>query len=187
MFLLSLLLPAQAQELVSPQWVAGETVEVVTSGGPPSSPVHLVASLAGGGSSCFPALGTCTDLARPVRSVAAARTDASGDATVLIDVPLGLAQQWVFVRAAYPNQPSYGSGVVSLGVCSDGVDDDLDGVCNDFDPCVGVGPSDVDGDGYCDDADCDPFDGMRHGFEVCGDGIDNDCDPATDDVYDCVP
>jgi hypothetical protein len=89
------------------------------------------------------------------------------------------------------------------GECSDGADNDQDGLfdCDDDDcagspDCDGVDtdepddtgaddtgevPSDLDNDGYSvEDGDCDDDDGAVHpgAEEVCGDGVDNDCDGA---------
>jgi len=66
-------------------------------------------------------------------------------------------------------------------VCGDGIDQDCDG--SDL-PCPGPNCTDNDGDGYaiegdqCGDIDCNDSDPTIHpgATEVCGDGIDQDCD-----------
>ncbi len=63
-------------------------------------------------------------------------------------------------------------------LCGDGIDQDCDGI----DPSCDCTSPDVDGDGYdrpeCGGDDCDDTDPDIHpgAVEVCGDGIDQDCD-----------
>jgi hypothetical protein len=80
-------------------------------------------------------------------------------------------------------------------VCTNGVDDDCDGLIDCNDPNC---DADYDNDGYCDvpgpccqfaEADCNDHDAAVHpgAAEVCDDGKDNDCDGLTDcDDSDCL-
>ncbi|MBI5507907.1 MAG: putative metal-binding motif-containing protein [Deltaproteobacteria bacterium] len=70
--------------------------------------------------------------------------------------------------------------------CSDGGDDDCNGLVDDLDPACPAGCADGDGDGYrsgaCGGQDCD--DSSRAVFpdagERCNDGVDNDCNGLKD-------
>jgi hypothetical protein len=66
--------------------------------------------------------------------------------------------------------------------CSDGIDNDCDGLLDTQDGECG----DADGDGYLPPVDCDDFDSAANPGEpeVCGDGEDNDCDGLVDDADD---
>jgi len=69
----------------------------------------------------------------------------------------------------------------ALEVCSDGIDQNCDGIDQ---------LSDVDGDGWdtvlCGGADCDDtfYNTSPDALEACDDGVDNDCNPATLDIFD---
>jgi len=86
------------------------------------------------------------------------------------------------------SEPAVNPGVVegdSAGNCSDGKDNDCDGLADLYDP--DCGECDVDGDGYeaeiCGGDDCDDTDPVVHqgAEEVCANGIDEDCDGEVDD------
>lgn len=87
------------------------------------------------------------------------------------------------------SQPSVNPGAAE--VCNDGLDNDCNGFidCDD----IACGCTDLDGDGYgvgpcCASGDCDDTDPSINpgASEICADGIDNDCDGFVDcDDFEC--
>ena len=82
-----------------------------------------------------------------------------------------------------------GNVLDDCGVCGgDGVDEDLDGICDDVDPCVG----EYDECGICNgdgisDNECDCEGNVLDDCGVCGgSGVDEDLDGICDDVDPCV-
>ena len=85
--------------------------------------------------------------------------------------------------------------------CSDGKDNDCDGLVDSYDPDCGPGCTDMDGDGFaieggeCGLVDCDDTDPFVYpgyiestGMGNCADGKDNDCDGLMDAAdLDCAP
>ena len=63
--------------------------------------------------------------------------------------------------------------------CSNGLDDDCDGVVDEADCVATCAPREVCGNGLDDDCDCVADDCSE---ELCGDGVDNDGDGKTDDM-----
>jgi Putative metal-binding motif len=80
--------------------------------------------------------------------------------------------------------PCVGQVLPIFEICSNGIDDDCDGIVDDV--------PDVDGDGWtvCDNDCCEevgpacstPALVNPGAYEVVGDGVDNDCNPATSDT-----
>jgi hypothetical protein len=70
------------------------------------------------------------------------------------------------------------------------VDSDGDGLSDDVDPCPNDATNDADGDGVCvEDGDCDDYDpSVNPGTtEVCDDFVDNNCDGKVDEgCYVCT-
>jgi len=65
-------------------------------------------------------------------------------------------------------------------ICDDSIDNNCDGFIDGADPTCGEPPVDVDGDGYDSTVDCDDTDPAINpgATEICGDGIDQDCSGA---------
>jgi hypothetical protein len=70
--------------------------------------------------------------------------------------------------------------------CDPCVDPDQDGLCSASDPCRGQGTEDTDGDGWCQDTDCDDTLAAVHpqGAETTCNGVDDDCSGSTLDTPD---
>jgi hypothetical protein len=74
-------------------------------------------------------------------------------------------------------------------ICGNGIDDDCDPNTTDVCPCT----IDLDHDGYvegdnCPRPDCDDMNAAVNpgAVEICGNGIDDDCNPNTTDVCPCI-
>jgi hypothetical protein len=70
--------------------------------------------------------------------------------------------------------------------CDPCVDPDQDGLCSAVDPCRGQGTEDRDGDGWCQDVDCDDTLAAVHPqvAETTCNGLDDDCSGSTPDKPD---
>jgi hypothetical protein len=192
--------------------VAGDRVTLTVTDALPSAVIGFGFNDGSvGDGPCAPALfDRCLGLLPPVDLLPfQALTDASGNATVQVVLPAGLAGRTVGLQAAVLGAQGGVSNVVTHRILpAPASDADGDGFtvqagdCDDGDPTVGPSASDQAGDGLdanCDGADgvdadgdgaagqstggddCDDTDAQRSpgAREVCN-GIDDDCDAAVD-------
>ena len=181
--------PPTAISLDGPSSVAVELPFAMrVSGALPEEGVHLlVASSETDGEGPCPLRlgGYCLDLSIPVGAAARGRVGADGTVNIpLVAPPYDDASHCyqAVIRRGVAGIDTALSNVVCVEYCP-AEDADGDGICDEFDPCIGLDDLDTDGDGRCDDSDPCPLDAAD---DSDGDGVcdSDDLCPGDDDRID---
>jgi hypothetical protein len=165
--------------LHAPNLIAGATATFSVTGAPPNTDLQLVYGARGLGPGICPAVlaGACLSIRGPATPFSVVTTDAAGEATLSVPVPVTHAGAYVAIQAAVVGpSPAQLSNPVGRFVAvpgtrvTAGVDLDRDGVpaeddCADFRLDVHPGAPDTTRDG--EDLNCDNVDGV----DADGDGF----------------
>jgi hypothetical protein len=183
--------------LHAPNLIAGATATFSVTGAPPNTELQLVYGARGLGPGICPAVlaGACLSIRGPATPFSVVTTDAAGEATLSVPVPVTHAGAYVAIQAAVVGtSPAQLSNPVGRFVAvpgtrvTAGVDLDRDGVpaeadCADFRLDVHPGAPDTIRDG--EDLNCDNVDGV----DADGDGfaLGPDCHDADPRIWPGAP